>query len=248
MQSMLLAIDIGNTNITTGVFQNNTLIKQFRVSTNDISSFTDIIISLDNITGAIMASVVPKVDTDIHKNLKQAFNIDIYNVSRETLPHFKTNLQNPDEVGADRLVNYFYAIHQGNYPAIIIDFGTATTFDVIDTNKVYLGGVIAPGINLSIKTLADATAKLPKIKLHKQSNVIGNNTKDAINSGLYNGYIELINGINRRIKHELGVESLKIIATGGLANIFADEIDNLTYIEPDLTLKGLNLIYNYNNK
>ena len=141
------------------------------------------------------------------------------------------------------MVNAVAVFAEYNKPAIIVDFGTATTFDVIDTNGAYAGGVIAPGINLSLKALGNAAAQLPQLKIEKPPQVIGTNTVDAMQSGVYWGYIGLIEGMIKRIQNELGADCL-VLATGGLAPLFADGTSMIEKIDQDLTLKGLLIIHN----
>ena len=249
---MLLTIDIGNSNIHLGVFFENKIIHEYRFITNhrwdylfvkiEIEKFLDNHnLSKNDITKIIIASVVPEIDERVFKacwkiNEKTTFleNSDLEKI-------IEIDLKNKKEVGIDRLVNSIYASKKYGPNLIIIDFGTATTFDFIGDNSEYLGGIISPGINLSLKALSEFAAKLPKIIPTKQKNIIGKSTKEAMNSGIYFGYISLINGLNQKIIKEYGKE-MKIIATGGLAEIFADEIDNLYKIEKNLTLEGLNLI------
>jgi type III pantothenate kinase len=165
------------------------------------------------------------------------------------IPDQKTRLkidiqvQNKNEVGADRLINAIAGFNKFGGNLIIIDFGTATTFDVVGKNGEYLGGAIAPGVNLSLKALHDMTAQLPKISVKPQKNVIGKTTIEAMNSGVYFGYISLIEGMIAKIEKELSCETIHII-TGGLAEIFKDALKNLvSHHEPNLTLEGLQLVY-----
>ncbi|MFT4718475.1 MAG: type III pantothenate kinase [Rickettsiales bacterium] len=250
---MLLTIDIGNTNIHLGIFLKNTLIYESRFVTDDkwdylffkieIEKFLDNNnLSKKDISGIIIASVVPNIDNKILKACSKINKKTTLLKNKELEKIIKIDLKNKEEVGVDRLVNAIYANDKYGPNLIIIDFGTATNFDIVGNNLEYLGGIIAPGINLSLKALSDFAAKLPSITPSKQKNVIGKTTKEAMNSGIYFGYISLINGLNKRIMDEHG-EEMKIIATGGLAEIFADEISGLKKIEKNLTLEGLNLVY-----
>lgn len=160
--------------------------------------------------------------------------------------HIDIQLKNKNEVGADRLINAVAAYKKFGGNLIIVDFGTATTFDIVGKNGEYLGGVIAPGINLSLKALHDMTAQLPKISIKSQKNVIGKTTIEAMNSGVYFGYISLVEGMIAKIENELGYETIKII-TGGLSEIFKEPLRNLIqHHEPDLTLDGLKIAYETN--
>jgi type III pantothenate kinase len=250
---MLLTIDIGNTNIHLGLFFDNKLLHEYRIDTEKKWDYLFFQIEIEkfleqnnfnkkDISGIIMASVVPEIDERFFKACQKINTKTTYldNHSLEKL--ININIRNKDEVGIDRLINAIYANNLYGSDLIIIDFGTATTFDIIGNNLQYLGGVIVPGINLSLKALSDFTSKLPKIIPHKQPYVIGKSTIEAMNSGVYYGHISLINGLNQKIMTEYG-KKMKIIATGGLSTIFADQIDNLEKIEKNLTLEGLNFIY-----
>lgn len=249
---MLLTIDIGNTNIVLGVFISDKLICQYRFSSDkrwqylffkiEIEKFLDIHnLKKQDISNIIIASVVPELNDKIYKACQKINEKTLLLNSQHLEKIININIKNKEEVGIDRLVNAIYANNKYGQNLIIIDFGTATTFDIIGDNLQYLGGVIAPGINLSLKALSDFAAKLPKISVKKQENVIGKSTIEAMNSGIYFGYISLINGINQKIIREYG-QDMKIILTGGLSRIFANEIDDLYQIEENLTLEGLNLI------
>jgi type III pantothenate kinase len=248
---MLLAIDIGNTNITFGLFEGEDLIGQYRLASdlhkNQESYAIDIVelfvndnIDCLKISNIIIASVVPDLTKVIKPSLERFFNGEIIVLDKNQIK-IDIELKDKDEVGIDRLVNAFAAYKEFGSDLIIVDFGTATTFDVVGPKGQYLGGVIAPGVNLSIKALHDMTAKLPNIKVRKQSNVIGKSTREAMNSGIYFGYISLIEGLIAKIQKEYG-KKMKIISTGGLSSLFSDAIKEIEYVEADLTLKGLRLI------
>lgn len=251
---MLLAIDIGNTNIVAGIFNENKLTQQFRL-TSDISKSVDdyavdiieqlLTFGLDpkQITSCIIGSVVPDLSEVITAAVAKFSIAEILNIGNNIKIDINTDLKNESEIGSDRLINAIAAFHKFQQSLIIIDFGTATTFDVIDQEGVYLGGVIAPGINLSLKALHDMTAKLPKIEIKKQDFVIGKNTEQAMNSGVYFGYLSLIEGMIVKIKNELGSDA-KVIMTGGLAPLFQEHLQ--LEIEQNLTLEGLNLIASKN--
>jgi type III pantothenate kinase len=154
---------------------------------------------------------------------------------------FKIKVDNPEEVGADRLLNALAGHHRFGGPLIVVDFGTATTFDVVDTDGAYLGGAIAPGINLSIEALHQAAARLPRIGIGRPQAVIGRSTVPAMQSGIYWGYVGLIEGLLTRIKAEFG-SPMKVVATGGLAPLFSEGTLMIEHIEPDLTLEGLRML------
>ena len=249
---MLLAVDIGNTNIVLGLFQENKLIHQWRLLSNKIKSIddyaVDIIellvtfkIDLKQIHGCIIGSVVPDLTQKIKQAISNFCDEEILVIGENIELNVATDIENKAEIGCDRLINSIAAFHEFGKGLIIIDFGTATTFDVVGENGQYLGGVIALGIDLSLQTLHGMTAKLPRITISKQENVIGKNTKQAMNSGVYFGYISLIEGVISKIKNEVDFQP-QIIMTGGLASLFSDEL-NYIEIKPDLTLNGLKLIY-----
>jgi type III pantothenate kinase len=260
---MLLTFDIGNTNVVIGIFKNDELIKQWRLPSNSKKSADDYAVDIIEfflidhidcleIDGCIIASVVPaltsKINEAITKFLNQETVDKIFIIGdRKTQLNIEINLPNKKEVGDDRLVNAIAAYQKFGGDLIIIDLGTATTFDIVGTNGEYIGGVISPGINLSLKALHDMTAQLPRISLKKQKNVIGKTTVEAMNSGVYFGYISLLEGMIAKIEEELGKKTTKII-TGGLAEIFKDALRNsINHHEPNLTLEGLKITYEQNN-
>jgi type III pantothenate kinase len=261
---MLLTFDIGNTNIVIGIFENSRLIHKWRLVSSTKKSADDyavdiIELCLTNridclkISGAIIASVVPTLTGLIHEAIKK-FTSETSTGKILVIGQDDVNLnidiqvQNKNEVGHDRLINSIAGFQKFGGNLIIIDFGTATTFDVVGENGEYLGGVIAPGVNLSLKALHDMTAQLPKISVKSQKNVIGKNTVEAMNSGVYFGYISLIEGMIQKIENELGHKTSRII-TGGLAELFRDALKNcVKYHEPDLTLEGLCMVYEQNLK
>lgn len=199
------------------------------------------------VTGSIIASVVPALTNKIHEALQKFTSEKILVVGEKNVKlDIDIQVQNKNEVGDDRLINSIAARQKFGNALIIIDFGTATTFDVVGQKGEYLGGVIAPGINLSLKALHDMTAKLPKITVRAQKNVIGKNTVEAMNSGVYFGYISLIEGLIEKIEKELNHKTTRII-TGGLAEIFKDALKNsVQHHEADLTLEGLRIVYETN--
>ena len=255
---MLLAIDIGNTNIVFAIFDDGgNIAGQWRLSTipeitaDELSDWLDrelasVEIEKNKISAAIISTVVPVMLGEL-KNLCQLYIGKDPMVVGEAGVNLGIDVlvDKPDEVGADRLVNAASVAANYNAPLIVVDFGTATTFDVIDENGNYAGGVIAPGINLSLEALHMATAKLPRVEVAKPENVIGKATKPAMQSGIYWGYVSIIEGIVKRIKDELGLE-MDVIATGGLASLFSEGTDVITSVDSDLTINGLYAIWNRN--
>lgn len=261
---MLLTFDIGNSNIVIGIFENDRLIHKWRLASSTKKSADDYAIDIIElcltekidclkITGAIIGSVVPTLTGIIHEAVKkftsESVTGKILVVGQENVRlNVDIQLKNKNEVGHDRLINSIAAFDKFGGNLIVIDFGTATTFDVVGEKGEYLGGVIAPGINLSLKALHDATAQLPKISVKAQKNVIGKTTIEAMNSGVYFGYISLIEGMIEKIEHELNQKTTRII-TGGLAELFKDALTNsIEHYEPDLTLEGLKIVYEQNQK
>lgn len=255
---MIFVIDVGNTNIVLGVYQQETLLHYWRLSTNRQATadeygvmihnlFALAGLSVKDIEGVIMSSVVPPI---MH-TLEQLCETYLYKTPIVVGPGVKTGLniryENPREVGADRIVNAVGAIEQygGQDPLVVVDFGTATTFDVIDMKGNYLGGSIVPGIGISTEALYQHAAKLPRIELTKPKSVIGRNTVQSMQAGIIFGYAGQVDGIIDRIRAELGAHP-KVIATGGLAELIASESRTIDTVNPLLTLEGLRLIYNRN--
>ena len=249
---MILTIDIGNTSTHFGIFKGEKLLKEWRIATERLSSYKDIRYlkaSYKDIKKVVVSSVVPQANRTIRKWFPKAIFIDHKNIG------IKIKLKNPSEIGADRLVDALaaYSLYKG--ACIVVDFGTATTFDVISAKGEYLGGAIAPGILLAREALYARTAKLPLIEIKKPRQVIGRDTVEAMRSGLVYGYAAMVEGMIRRIKDELtpypplliregekkGV-SCKVIATGGLAELICKYTKVVDRIDTKLTLKGLNYV------
>ena len=254
-KTMILTFDIGNTNIVVGLFKGEKLTNKWRVISDTNKSIDDYAVDLIElfltekidclqISGAIIASVVPALTAKILEAVKKFTNCKILVVGEYDVKlDIDIQIKNKNEVGADRLINSVAGYKKFGGNLIIVDFGTATTFDVVGNNGEYLGGAISPGITLSLKALHDMTAKLPKISVKKQANVIGKNTVVAMNSGVYFGYISLIEGMIEKIEKEYGSKTTRII-TGGLADIFKEALSKtINHHEPDLTLDGLRLVY-----
>lgn len=232
---MLLAIDVGNTNIVFAVYDGQKKLKHWRCETGAdvMPAFNEMF----GITAIIIGSVVPKVNEALDTVCQEKFNIKPFFVSHENVD-LEILLDKPSEIGADRLIDAVAVKAHYQSPAIIVDFGTATTFDVIDAKGRYCGGVIAPGINLSLEALYKAAAKLPEVGVEKPPSVIGTNTKDAMQSGIYWGYVGLIEGTIKRIAEEMQATPY-IIATGGLAPLFSKGNDIFDVVDADLIMKGL---------
>ena len=249
---MLLVVDAGNTNTVMAVHDGHQWVGRWRISTNAQRTSDEYAVWLttlltqaglkrEQISAAVIGTVVPAALYDLRRLCRDWLEIEPL-VANATLDWgFEIKVFNPDEVGADRLLNTL-ACHQSHGgPAVVIDFGTATTFDVMDRDGAYLGGVIAPGINLSIEALHRAAARLPRIGISRPQSVIGRSTVPAMQSGIYWGYIGMIEGLLGRIKAEFG-GPMKVVATGGLAPLFAEGTMMIEHIEPDLTLDGLRML------
>jgi type III pantothenate kinase len=256
MRDMLLAIDIGNTNITLGLFRERQLLHHWRVSTRREATadeysillknlFEVVRVPLSEIKGIIVASVVPPLQSTFEEMAKGYLQQTPVMVG----PGIKTGMpvlyEDPREVGADRIVNAVAAFEHYGGPAIVVDFGTATTFDAISARGEYLGGVIAPGIGISAEALFERAAKLPRVEIVKPKVVIGKNTTGSMQAGLFYGYVGLVDGIVRRMGKEMEREPV-VIGTGGLAHLILAESETVQRIDPLLTLKGLQILYERN--
>jgi len=249
---MLLVIDAGNTNIVFAVHDGTEWRGTWRVATQSQRTSDEYGVWLEalikraginvgDIDGAVIGTVVPAARYHLRKLCRDWFGVEPIIAQASLDWGFEIKVDNPSEVGADRLLNALAAHNNYRGPLVVIDFGTATTFDVVDRSGAYLGGAIAPGINLSIEALHQAAAQLPRIGIGRPQSVIGSSTIPAMRSGIYWGYVGLIEGLLARIETEFG-EPLKAIATGGLAPLFAEGTVKLTTIDPDLTLDGLRLL------
>jgi len=253
---MIFVFDVGNTNIVLGLYENDELKHHWRIHTSRektedeygmliLDLFRHVNIHKEQIEGIIISSVVPPIMFALERMCVKYFNQRPLVVG----PGIKTGLnikyENPREVGADRIVNAVAAIDEYGAPLIIVDFGTATTYCYINENKQYMGGAIAPGINISTEALYTKAAKLPRIEIAKPEGVIGKNTVNAMQAGILYGYVGQVEGIVKRMKEQSEVEP-KVIATGGLANLIAAESNVIDHVDPFLTLKGLLLIYDKN--
>lgn len=254
---MILAIDVGNTNIKYGVFDGDKLISSFRVSSRlsrTADEYGSVLINLltnsgvnkNDIDGVIISSVIPSLNYTICHMCEYFFGISPMMVG----PGIKTGLNiktdNPKEVGADIIVNSVSAFNKYGGPIITIDFGTATTFNVVSDKCELLGVIIAPGIKTSLEGLTSNTAQLPTIELDAPKTVIGKNTKTSMQSGIIFGFAGLVDNIISKIKKELKLDKITVVATGGLGEIIAKEVKSVTYVERTLTLEGLKLIYQLN--
>jgi type III pantothenate kinase len=254
---MLLAIDIGNTNIHLGLWQNGGWALNWRARTVAdkmpdeygvlVRNFlTSADVGFKAISGVIISSVVPPLTMAFRELVERYFEITPMMVTHETNTGIKLAIDQPEQAGADRIVNSAAVAALYGGPAIVIDFGTATTFDVVSANKEYLGGAIAPGIGVAHDALVSRAARLHKVDLLPPPDPIGKNTIHAMQSGIFWGYVALIEGLTRRIKGSLDADDAKVIGTGGLATLFNQHTDVIDLIAPELTLDGLRVIYELN--
>jgi type III pantothenate kinase len=255
---MIFVLDVGNTNTVLGVYDEDILKYHWRIETsrNKTEDEYGMVIksllqheglSFDQFDGIIISSVVPPIMFALERMCKKYFGVKPLIVG----PGIKTGLnikyENPREVGADRIVNAVAGIQEYGSPLIIVDFGTATTYCYINEDKQYMGGAIAPGINISTEALYSKAAKLPRIEISRPEGIIGKNTVSAMQAGILYGYVGQVEGIVNRIKAQSNLEPT-VIATGGLATLIANESTVIDVVEPFLTLKGLQLIYKRNRE
>ena len=251
---MLLAIDIGNTHTVIGIFEGKTLEGHWRINSDhtrtvdecglllrQILSSKDV--QLEEIVGAIIASVVPPLTSIYSEMVKQYVQRDPVVVHSDLNVGIQIGCAEPKRVGADRIANAVGAFEKYGGPTVVVDLGTATTFDVITREGVYLGGVIAPGMETSAAQLFHDTAQLPRVEFMKPKGVIGRNTEDSLRAGIFYSTVGQIDEIVRRIQKELG-QHINVIATGGLAELVAGDTNTIEVVEPFLTLEGLRIIFN----
>jgi len=255
---MLLAIDIGNTNIHLGLWQEDTWRLSWRARTVEdkmpdeyavlVRNFLDsAAVGYGAISGVIISSVVPPLTLAFTELSRRYLQFEPVVVTHQTQTGVKIDIDQPEQAGADRIVNTAAIVALYQYPAIVIDFGTATTFDVVSTDGAYVGGAIAPGIRIAHDALVSHAAKLHKVDLCPPPNAIGTNTIHAMQSGIFWGYVGLVEGLVARLKQSLNTEATRVYATGGLASIFQQNTDVIDEIIAELTLDGLRVIYQLNN-
>jgi type III pantothenate kinase len=252
---MLLTIDVGNTNTVLGLFNGKEIYQSWRTKTDSRETADELALKFrallndsPEVTGIALCSTVPAVLREM-RNMLDRYYHEVKTVIVE--PGIKTGVpiltDNPKEVGADRIVNSLAAFTLYGGPAIVVDFGTSTNLDVVSNKGEFLGGALAPGIEISIDALAARAAQLRKVELVKPKNVIGKNTVEALQSGAIYGFAGQVDGLVDRITDELGQDVKAVIATGGLAGIVVPESATITHHEPDLTLIGLRLMFERND-
>ena len=254
---MLLVIDVGNTNIVLGAFDNETLVGHWRISTDRVRTtdeygmlmmnlfFHDRKVNVSDINSIIISSVVPPLMPTLERVCLRYFNVKPIIVGPGTKTGIAIKYDNPREVGADRIVNAVAAHGKYDGPLIIIDFGTATTYCAVLENGDYLGGAITPGVTISAEALFQRAAKLPRIEVKDPGQVICRNTVSSMQSGMFYGYVGQVEGLVARMKNEMP-EGTTVVATGGLAQIISNATNCIDYVEPMLTLEGLRMIHERN--
>jgi len=259
-QTLLLAIDVGNTTIGIGVFQNQSLLYCWRISTDKNRTADEYAIllkelmssaglSLEQVYGAALSSVVPPVTPTLERTLRVYAGVVPLVIGPGTKTGMPIQFYNPREVGADRIVNAVAGLAKYGAPLILIDFGTATTFCAISDKGEYLGGAIAPGIGISTEALFQSASKLPRIDIHRTATIIGKDTISGMQAGIYYGFCGQAERIVRMMKEELASnQNVKVVATGGLADLIAESCEVIDVVDENLTLDGLRLLYEKNVK
>jgi type III pantothenate kinase len=256
---MILTIDVGNTNITCGVFDADELVASFRITTKMPRTSDEYGMMLSNliqqndihptdIEDAILCSVVPNVMHSLQGGLVKYFHITPIIVEAGIKTGIRIVTPNPQQIGADRIVDAVGAYEIYGGPVLVIDFGTATTYDFIDESGAFLGGITAPGIRISAQALWEDAAKLPEIEIKKPDTILGKDTITSMQSGLVYGQIGQTEYIINKVKQEVGLNSLRTVVTGGLGRIIANETDAVDVYDPNLTLKGIYLVYKKQNR
>ncbi|MDL2205861.1 type III pantothenate kinase [Eubacteriales bacterium OttesenSCG-928-N13] len=256
---MILTIDIGNTNIKTAVFDGELMLGYWRISTDRnmssdecgillVNLFNHNGLNVNDVNGIMISSVVPTVNFTIEHMCKNYFGCEPVMVAPGIKTGINIKYDNPRELGSDRIANAVAAYELYGGPCIYIDFGTATTFGAVSAKGEFLGGAICPGLKLTSEFLVEKTAKLPKFELQKPEHVIGKNTITNLQSGIINGHVGMVRHLIEKMKQEIGAPSAKVIATGGLALLIAEDTGTIDVLDGLLTLKGLRLIYEKNRE
>ena len=253
---MLLVLDVGNTNIVLGVYDGEKLRASWRLSTQMTRTVDEFALTLrglledspirrGQLDAAIVSSVVPPLDAVLRAGLEKFLGAPPMFIGPGLKTGVSVRYEPPGDVGADRIVNAVAAIERYGAPVVVVDFGTATTFDVISEKREYLGGIITPGLGIASEALFARTARLPRVEIKAPEKLVGSTTVGSIQSGLYYGYLGLVDGILGRLKKEMGAK-VRIVATGGLSELLARDSQHIQEVAPDLTLDGLRRIWEKN--
>ena len=256
---MILTIDVGNTNITCGVFDEDVIVASFRITTKMPRTSDEYGMILYNlleqnniqpmdIGDAIICSVVPNVMHSLRGGLVKYFHITPIIVEAGIKTGIRIVTPNPQQIGADRIVDAVGAYEIYGGPVLVIDFGTATTYDFVDESGAFLGGITAPGIRISAKALSEDAAKLPEIEIKKPESILGKDTITSMQAGIVYGQIGQTEYIIKKVKEEVGLENVKTVVTGGLGRIIANETTCIDIYDPNLTLKGIYRVYKKQNR
>lgn len=255
---MILAVDIGNTNITFGMFEGDDLVGTFRMTTDiqrtsdEYGIFISQAIQLKGtgslVEGVIISSVVPNIMYSFESGIRKYLKVTPIIVGVGTKTGIKIQTAHPAEIGADRIVDAVAGYELYGGPILVLDYGTATTFDVITEEGGFIAGITSPGIKLAANALWSGTARLPEIEIKKPESILAKETISSMQAGLVYGYIGQTEYIIRKVKEEMGLTFMHVVATGGLGKIIADETEEIEVYDPDLTLKGLKIIYNKNKR
>jgi len=251
---MLFAIDVGNTNITVGLFDKENLVKQFRMITQTsrtsdeygvflgewlmLNGFT-----MKDITDVVISSVVPDIMHSLVSSIIKYFDVQPLIIAPGIRTGIKINISNPKELGADRLVDAVAAYEMYGGPVIVVDFGTATTHDLVLGDGTFYAGVTSPGIRLAANALWHGTAKLPEVEIRKVDTIMGRDTVSSMQAGIYFGYVGQTEYIIKKLKEESKLDNLKVVATGGLGKMISEATKEIDIYDPELTLHGLRIIY-----
>ena len=253
MRDLLLVIDVGNSNTVLGIYDGHDLTMTWRIGTQPVRTTDELGVLLlqlfsaggiapEQVGAAICACVVPPAVHAVRRAGKRYFGVDVRFVGQDVGFGIPIRYDHPEEVGADRIVTAVAAYERGQRASIVVDFGTATTFDIVGSDGGYEGGVIAPGLRISSDALHQRAAQLPRVEITKPATSVASNTVAAMQAGIFYGYVGLVDGITARIIADLGVDEAHVIATGGLAGLIATDSRYIESVHPNLTLEGLRIL------
>ncbi|MDH3517449.1 MAG: type III pantothenate kinase [Acidimicrobiia bacterium] len=251
---MLFVADIGNSSTVTGVFDGANLVDRWELTTIERTAdeyrllLAGVLATYrGRLTGAAISSVVPRMAGVIRAAVDGIVTGPVVLVGPGTKTGMPIRIDNPREVGADRIANALGAVEGFGAPIIAVDFGTATTLDVVDSSGAYIGGIIAPGVRISADALVRATSALRRVEVEVPRHVVGRSTVEAIQSGLVHGFAGLVDGLVRKVMEEAGFAEVPVVATGGLSSVLAPVSATITHVDPDLTLRGLRIVFDRNS-